>query len=244
MTLIQDIIGSIREGAPALEVRVGVFWTAVVSRGCGLASTVMPEGHHQLNPPVGEAGRLAGRSAFELAYLAESKNTLEAAIGMAAINSLVAVDESRCVELNAADYLMEKGKDKRIALVGHFPFVPGLRKAAGTLWVVERKPLEGDLHEQSADVVIPQANVVAITGSAFVNGTIEHLLALARRDALVVVLGPTTPMTPVLFDHGVHVVSGTRVVDTPAALRCLSEAATFRQMRGVKLLTMTREGLP
>jgi uncharacterized protein (DUF4213/DUF364 family) len=110
--------------------------------------------------------------------------------------------------------------------------------------VVERKPLEGDLHEQSADVVIPQADVVAITGSAFVNGTIEHLLALARRDALVVVLGPTTPMTPVLFDHGVHVVSGTRVVDTPAALRCLSEAAIFRQMRGVKLLTMTREGLP
>jgi hypothetical protein len=57
----------------------------------------------------------------------------------------------------------------------------------------------------------------------------------------VVVLGPSTPLSPVLFDYGVDVVSGTRVVDVDVALRCLSEGATFHQIRGVRLLTMERQ---
>jgi len=35
-------------------------------------------------------------------------------------------------------------------------------------------------------------------------------------------------------------ISGTRVIDAELALRCLSEGATFRQMKGVRLLTMER----
>jgi uncharacterized protein (DUF4213/DUF364 family) len=54
------------------------------------------------------------------------------------------------------------------------------------------------------------------------------------------VLGPTTPLSPVLFDHGADVISGTQVVDAELALRCLSEGATFRQMKGIRLLTMER----
>jgi hypothetical protein len=38
----------------------------------------------------------------------------------------------------------------------------------------------------------------------------------------------------------VDVISGTRVVDPTLALHCASEGATFRQMRGVRLLTMER----
>jgi hypothetical protein len=36
------------------------------------------------------------------------------------------------------------------------------------------------------------------------------------------------------------VIAGTRVVEPDLALRCLSEGATFRQIRGVRLLTMER----
>jgi uncharacterized protein (DUF4213/DUF364 family) len=88
---------------------------------------------------------------------------------------------------------------------------------------------------------VPQADIVAITGSAFINHTVERLLGLCRPKSFVVVLGPTTPLSPVLFDHGADVVSGTRVVEPELALRCLSEGATFRQIRGVRLLTMERD---
>lgn len=242
MDILADIIASIKEDVPVHEVRIGPFWTAVVSRGCGLASTLIPPAHNHLESPIHEAGYLAGRSALELARMAHSDNTLAAGVGIAAINSLIRVDESECVELNARDYLLERGAGKRIALVGHFPFVPQLRQVAAKLWVTEKRPLEGDLDEWKAEEVFPQADIVAITGSAFVNGTIGYLLGLIRKGSHVMVLGPSTPMSPVLFEHGVNIVSGTQVVDIEAALRTLSEGATFRQMRGVKLLTMTREG--
>ena len=60
------------------------------------------------------------------------------------------------------------------------------------------------------------------------------------RNSFVVVLGPSTPMSPVLFDYGVDVLSGVSVSDKDTVLRGVSEGASFRQVRGVELLTMMR----
>jgi len=241
MKILDDLIASLGADAPTREVRVGRFWTAVWSRVCGLASTVGPNEHEHGATFVREAGSLAGRSALELARLAYSGSLLEAGIGMAAINSLLDVDEARCLELNAGDLLIERGRGKKVALVGHFPFVPALRASAARLWVLELRPHPGDVGAAEAADVLPRADIVAVTGSAFINHTIGDLLDLCRPDSFVMVLGPTTPLSPVLFEHGVDVISGTRVVDPELALRCVSEGATFRQIRGIRLLTMERQ---
>jgi uncharacterized protein (DUF4213/DUF364 family) len=238
--ILDDLMEGL-EDAPVRDVRVGRFWTVVWSRHCGLASTTGPGEHQHGSRFVRDAGSLVGRSALELALLAHSESTLEAGIGLAAINSLLEVDEAACVELNAGDLLIERGRDKRVALVGHFPFVPALREAAAQLHVLELRPQPGDFGAEEAEVIVPQADVVAITGSAFINRSLEGLLKLCRADAFVVVLGPTTPLSPILFDHGAHVISGTRVVDPELALRSASEGATFRQMQGIRLLTMERK---
>jgi uncharacterized protein (DUF4213/DUF364 family) len=240
MKILDDPIGSLRGDALVREVRVGVVWTAVCSRGCGLASTVGPEVHEHGATFVGGSGELAGSSAQGLCHLAFSDSMLEAGIGMAAINSLLDVDEKRCEELNAGQILIERGRGKRVALVGHFPFVPSLRGVARELSVLELRPRDGDFPAEHAQTVVPEADIVAITGSAFINHTIEPLLSLCQPGSLVVVLGPTTPLSPVLFDYGVDVISGTRVIDPLLALRCVSEGAVFRQLRGVRLLTMQR----
>jgi uncharacterized protein (DUF4213/DUF364 family) len=239
--ILDDVIATLREDAPVREVRVSPFWTAVVSRGCGLASTLGPGDHEHGAVFVGEAGRLAGRSGLELTGLAHSDRTLEAGIGLAAINSLLDVDEAHCVELNAGELLCERGQGKKVALVGHFPFVPALREAAGRLWVIELHPQPGDVGAEEAEAILPQVDIIAITGSAFINHTMERLLGLCRPETLVVVLGPSTPLSAVLFNYGVDVISGTRVVEPDLALRCLSEGATFPQMKGVRLLTMERK---
>jgi hypothetical protein len=240
MKILHDLISSLREDAPAREVCIGPFWTAVWSRACGLASTVMPEEHEHGATFVRGVGELAGRSALELCRLSFSGSLLEAGIGMAAINSLLDVDEERCGESNAGQLLIERGRGKRVALVGHFPFVPALREAARELSVLELHPRPGDFPAQDAEMVLPEADIVAISGSAFINHTMEGLLGLCRSDSLVVVLGPTTPLSPVLFDHRVDIIAGTRVVDPVLALRCVSEGAVFRQLRGVRVLTMQR----
>jgi len=239
--ILDDLIGSLAADTPAREVRVGRFWTAVWSRECGLASTTGPGEHEHGTHFVAGAGELAGRSTLELARLAYSDSPLEAGIGLAAINSLLEVDEARCVELNAGDLLIERGRDKKVALIGHFPFVPSLREAAAHLWVLELHRQPGDARASEADTLLPQADIVAITGSTFLNHSLGDLLALCREDSFVVILGPTTPLSPVLFDHGADVISGTRVVDPERALRCASEGATFHQIKSVRLLTMERQ---
>jgi hypothetical protein len=55
-------------------------------------------------------------------------------------------------------------------------------------------------------------------------------------------LGASTPFSPVLFDYGIDVLAGTKVVDPSAALHAIAEGATFSQVPGKKLLTMRRVG--
>jgi uncharacterized protein (DUF4213/DUF364 family) len=159
---------------------------------------------------------------------------------MATINSLLEIDENSCIELNAAELIVEKGKGKRTAIVGHFPFVPRVREYSKEVWVIEKNPKAGDFGEAEADNLIPRANVVAITGTALTNHTVEHLLDLCNPKAYVIVLGDTAPLSPILFDHGFNAISGTKVMNTELALRCVSEGANFRQIRGIKRLTMMR----
>jgi uncharacterized protein (DUF4213/DUF364 family) len=53
-------------------------------------------------------------------------------------------------------------------------------------------------------------------------------------------LGDTTPLCPVLFDYGIHAISGTKVIDPDIALQCVSQGANYRQIRGIKKLTMMK----
>jgi uncharacterized protein (DUF4213/DUF364 family) len=240
MKIIDDLLSQLNYEAPLRDIRQGPFQTAVLTRRCGLASTLHDGTHRHRRPPVAEAGLLLEKDARYLAELVYSESSMEAAIGMATINSLLEVDETRCKELNAGDMLAERGRGKRVAIVGHFPFVPELAKIARELWVIERHPREGDLTEAEAERLIPQADVVGITGTAFTNHTIEPLLDMCSPGAYVVVLGDTAPLSPVLFDYGIDAVSGTRVIEPETVLDCVSQGATFRQIRGIKLLTMER----
>lgn len=240
MTIIDALLSVLSYEVTVRDIRQGPFQTAVLTRDCGLASTPHDPGPHHSKAPVKEAGLLIDKDAFTLARMANSPSPHEAAIGMATINSLIEVDEQRCAELNAGDLLAEKGEGKRVAIIGHFPFVTQLRKVAKELWVIERNPWEGDFTEAESENLIPQADVVGITGTAFTNHTIERLLNICNPNAYVVVLGDTAPLSPVLFDYGIDAISGTKVVEPEAVLRCISQGATFRQIKGIRLLTMER----
>jgi uncharacterized protein (DUF4213/DUF364 family) len=240
VSIIRDLISTLNADAIVRDIRQGPFWTAVCTRHCGLAATPHDPAHKRDAAPR-EVGHLRNNAPAELVHMAFSEGAREAAIGMAAINSLIEVEEGRCVELNAVDVILKKGAGKKVALVGHFPFADRIRETAGELWVIERQPRDGDLPEDQAPAVVPQADVVGITGSAFVNHTIEDMLRMCDPKACVVVLGPTTPLSSVLLDYGVDVVSGTVVADPELVLRQVSEGVIFRHMEGVRLLTMTKE---
>ena len=105
------------------------------------------------------------------------------------------------------------------------------------LWSL-KKSREGDFAEHEAANRLPRADVVALTGTSLTNHTFENLLGLCASKAYKIMLGDTVPLTPVLFDHGLDALSGTRVVDEKLALACVSQGANFRQIKGTKRLTM------
>jgi uncharacterized protein (DUF4213/DUF364 family) len=135
---------------------------------------------------------------------------------------------------------MQRGAGKNVALVGHFLFIPRLRKTVGNLWVIEQHPSGEDFPAESAADLIPQADVVALTASSLINHTLDTLLDLCNPDALVMILGPSTPLSPVLFDHGATIIAGSRMLDETVVLNSIGQGATFQQVKGVRLLTFTR----
>ena len=246
MKTVDKLLESLANDAPIRQILVGAFWTAVVLETdpprCGLASTLRAETGGPW-PPVVEAGRLLERSGRDVASLLRSDRILEASIGMAAYNALLDVEESTWTEVNAEQIILERGKGKRVAIVGHFPFNDRVRQAAADCWVLELHPGPGDLPASLAPQMLPQADVVALTGTSLLNQTFDQLVGLCRPDAFRLLLGPSTPLSPVLFDAGIDALSGTRVDDPELVLRSVGQGATFRQIKrggGLRLLTWLR----
>jgi uncharacterized protein (DUF4213/DUF364 family) len=228
------------EPIPIRRVIIGLHWTLVASRYCGLSSTVQAEGPHG-ESRVRDVGTLHLKSAQELAGWALSDNSLEASLGMAAINSLLELDESHLSEVNAAEVIARESKGRNLVVVGHFPFVKNIQPHTRNCWVIEKRPAAGEHTAEEARTFIPQADVVAITGTAFVNHSLPGLLALCPPTARVMVLGPSTPLSPLLFQHGIHFLSGAQVVDEDAAVLTIQQAASLPQVKGVRLITMKKE---
>ncbi len=240
MSLVSDLLATMPiEELPLRDVLIGVHWTAVCSRGCGLAATFTGESGPGMQR-LRDVGNLQYKSAQELAGWLLSDNPLEASLGLAAFNSLVSVDERQIVEINAFDLLCQRGAGKKIAVVGHFPQVERLRGAAQTVWVLEKRPQPGDYPAEAAAELLPQADFIAITGSTLINHTLEGLLALCPPHTPVMLVGPSTPLLPLLFDRGVAYLSGTIIIDEPAALRTIRQGAVFSQVQGARRVTLSR----
>ena len=112
-----------------------------------------------------------------------------------AVNALLAPPEG-LEAVKGQDLILERGTGRRVAVVGHFPFVERMGERFEDLCVLELAPRGGDLPANRAKDVLPAADVVAMTGTTLLNGTMAPLLALCRPDAFVMVLGPQHPFRP------------------------------------------------
>jgi uncharacterized protein (DUF4213/DUF364 family) len=182
---------------------------------------------------------------LELAALTQSEQPTLVSVGMAAVNALMPHQPASWVDLNAEDVIASHGVGKPVALVGHFPFVDRLRAKVGQLTVLELDPQPGDLVATTASEVLPRSQVVAITGMTFLNHTLKGLLELCSPEALVILLGPSVPLDPLLFEWGADILCGSIVTDIDAVLVAVRQGANFRQIHraGVRLVTITRSGL-
>jgi len=236
--LLRDIILSIKKDATVRDVAIGPLFTAVHSRRVGLSSTLRG------CEVVDEVKvNYKGETGLELANLVFSDDILEASLGLSAINSLMEIESERILEINATSLLFGLGRGRRITVIGHFPFVEEIEKVAHEVWVIERRPKEGDYAEEMMESSLPISDIVAISGTTLINHTLGRILSICREDALKILLGPSTCLSPVLFDYGVDVLSGTLVTSEERLMGLVKEGANFRRIKKegvVRLVSIAR----
>ena len=207
------LIEGIPENLPLTACVSGSNWTMVRSgERCGTAMTVL--GHNAVDRlPID----VKNATLKEAAALAKSWNFRLATIGMAAINAwyntldnaraLGHTDEKDEHGRNAFDYMVEGLAGKKVTMIGHFPNIEKLAEGKADIKILERDPSGADYPDSACEYLLPESDAVIITGSAFTNKTMPRLLELSK-NAMTCVVGPSTPVSPVLFDYGVNLISG------------------------------------
>lgn len=238
--LLSEIITAVTKlpDAPVTGIVRGERMVAVTSTRMGLCSRMAHHGDH--------AQRVTGNLPESIHALASSllkppAGFLDAIpLAMAAINSLLPIPED-VVPLKAQDLIRQKGAGKNVAIIGHFPFVDRMQTDFRNLWVFELNPQAGDLPAEAGPELIPRADVVALTSTTLLNGTCAEILRFVRKKAFVIMLGPSTPFTPCLFDWGINSLAGCYVRHTSQAASCIRKGVLFKKMHGVDSIVWSSE---
>jgi len=227
MKLIDDLLESVHSFDCKVEsVRIGLHWTAVQSRYVGMAHTYKTGRKVEIEG----SGNLTGGGALHLAERLRSWEPLEASLGLAALNSLI---EPRGEPGNVNEYILKNAPDKTVTVVGRFPFNQEVARVAGKAYFLEMEPKKGELPPFACEEVIPQSDIVVITATALINKTLHRLLELGS-EGKCIVLGPSTPMNEVLFDHGAYILAGVRVTDADALASSVTQGVKkFKKLTGI-----------
>lgn len=163
---------------------------------------------------------LEGLTARKAAEAARSWNLLEASEAMAVINAFYNTEE-RLDKLSARcgfDKSCTQGfatEGKKIALIGHLVLQPDALKGTSEVYIIERDPKPGDYPDSACEYILPESDIVIMTASAAINKTLPRLLELSK-NAVSIIIGPTTPLCPELKALGIDRLSGMVVRDKAA----------------------------
>lgn len=234
---------------------IGIFFTGVkLNTGhAGICATPIKEIPEAVCCPssarsMPNAGRLAERSVLKYLDDALSNIPMKKTVGIAVLSALssycwdkdlvngydmqVGVDAIDCLDLKDDTYPV---------LIGAIaPFLRILKQRKKPFTVIELDPRTLKRDEirfyappGKTSELVPKADVLVITGTTLINGTLEGILRLARPDAQVVVLGPTSSIIPhAFFRRGVNILGGDIITDPEDMLDTLAEGGSGYHLYG------------
>ncbi|WP_439628442.1 Rossmann-like domain-containing protein [Shinella sp.] len=265
--IVRGSLGPALDDITIDRVAIGLFFTGVkLSTGhagaCATPVKDMPEAvccpSSAMAMPF--PGKLRGRRAADLLDEAVEQVGIRRSVGIATLNALAQiVNESRApqgfeiVEGLDAFAGAEVAADETVVVVGAFvPFLRELRKIGARHWVLEKDPSTLKPHEmpyfkeaERAPDVVPEADVLIITGTTLANDTLGSLIALAKPSARIVVVGPTVTMIPdAFFERGCHILGGIKVTDPDAFFAVIAEGGSGYHFFGKSAVKITLRKSP
>jgi uncharacterized protein len=194
----------------------GPRWLMVEGpRGAGLA--YLPRHPRDLLPRLSELSKLSLR---DLARFCQSWNPLEAALGVAALNA----------HYNAYDLEAAAGNGVRgfrsapgpVVVIGAFPGVDSILPDCA---IIETDPRPGEYPTAAMETLLPGCGGAIVNSSALINRSLTRILRLARHRA-VALIGPSTPLSPRLYDYGLAVLGGFVARDPKGLAQAVEAGAT------------------
>jgi uncharacterized protein (DUF4213/DUF364 family) len=219
-----------RPDAVVEQVAVGFRFIGIVAGGrVGLSSLL---GACPAGADAGLPETVLGRTAAEAAKNLAADSPFAICLGLAAVNAANAPDPASDIEaaITAENLIVDLGRDKSVGLVGHFPFTEALRQAANRFHLFELREVPGAVERNQWEAVLAGLDLLAVTGTALLTRQMAFYLSHAAQ-AVIVILGPTTPLSPVLFDFGADYLCGSVVTDNRRVLDGVRAGLPFRALK-------------
>jgi uncharacterized protein (DUF4213/DUF364 family) len=246
---ISEILGPHHDRLTVECAVIGLFFTGVklsngIAGACATPIKTIPEA--VCCPTSAMAmpfpGKLSGRPALDLANEALSDHGIRRAVGIAAMNALADTcwrrrphpqSELR-LGIDAFDATEMRPGDKVVVVGAFVPFLRELKRRRQPFLVLEQDPATLKAEElpffrpaNEAPTVVPEADVLLITGTTLINDTLEGLLGLAKPAARVTMVGPTVSLLPDAFlRRGADVLGTVRITAPDEFLETLAEGGS------------------
>ncbi|HNQ69276.1 MAG TPA: DUF364 domain-containing protein [Bacteroidales bacterium] len=224
------------------KVLFGLRLTAVqLSDGsCGMASTI-----DDSNPYPCKKGRdfgdfspskYSGQRVSDL-FVTEKSSGLIESLKIAVLNAISSnlreKEAYNIIEDKDPIDLIDLNSEKKITIVGAFKsYIELIENTNSYLRVLEldrnafmEKHVKYYVPAEKYPEIIPDSDIVIITGLTLVNNTIDKLLEFVKQGATVVVTGPSANIVPeILFQNKVNIIGATIITDYEMLFKLVSEA--------------------
>jgi uncharacterized protein (DUF4213/DUF364 family) len=249
LATIRNIVGPEADDIAVERAVIGLFFTGVkLNNGsagaCATPIKTIPEAvccpSSAMAMPF--PGKLHGRPALDLAEEALGDPGIRRAVGIATMNALADTcwrrrphpDTELRLGTDAFEATEIRPRDKVVVVGAFVPFLRALKRRRQPFLVLEQDPATLKADElpffrpaEEAGKVIPEADVLLVTGTTLINDTLEDLLGLTKPAARVTMVGPTVSLLPDAFlRRGADILGTVRITEPDDFLEMLCEGGS------------------
>jgi len=117
-----------------------------------------------------------------------------------------------------------------VVVVGDFPFTERLGQKVGRLHLFELRERPDRTPRAEWEETLQRCQVVAITSTALLTRQMSYFLTQARQ-AFKILLGPSTPLSPALFDCGADALAASLVAETGPVMDGVREGLPYHNLK-------------